>query len=265
MKTILILAFFMVPSLLFSQVKDHAVYTANKLSSYEKRALRQSNSREDGPYLLFPVGLRKHNTTPGENLYLDIYGEMDGVVSGLYGFRKGNISWETGFGFIWHNSTIDHFLGNTGEKLQTYLNFNAGYIPLGFKYDVLLNDKKSIRVGAHASANIILFSTRKPGPNRTFHYSNSLGTENIYIDFQVDNKKLPAFFKVGLHSDIVVFKSSFLVIQGSYILTPTSFRTISYDWELGNESGSFQNEINIDGLMFEIAYKLPLNILKIEK
>ncbi len=263
-RTIILLAFLLVPTFIFSQVKDHAAYTANKLSSYEKRGLRYRASREDGPYFLFQAGLRKHNTTPGENIYFDIFGEMDGVVSGLYGYRNSNISLETGFGFIWHNSTINHFLGNTGKKLQTYLNFNAGYLPLGFKYDVPFNEKKSIRAGAHASANIILFSTKKPSSGRSFHYSTSSGTENILIDFQVDNKKFPTFFKVGLYSEIVAFKSSFLVIQGSYVLAPTTFRTISYSWQLGAESGSFQNEVKIDGWMFEIAYKLPLNIFNLE-
>lgn len=265
MKTIFLFAFFLIPTLIFSQVKDHAVYTANKLSSYEKRKLRYSESREDGSYLLAQFGLRKHNTTPGENIYLNIYGEMDGAVSGLYGYRKGNISLETGFGFIWHNSTINHFLGNTGEGLETHVNFNAGYIPLGFRYDIPLNGKKSVRFGAHASANIILFSTNKPSQLGPFPYSRNSGTDNIYIDFQVDNKKFPAFFKVGLHSEITVFKSSFLVIQGSYIVAPPTYRTISYNWKLNDKSRSFQNEVKIDGLMFEIAYKLPLNIFNLEK
>ncbi|WBL41709.1 hypothetical protein PBT90_13200 [Algoriphagus halophytocola] len=265
MKTILLFVLFMIPNIIFSQVKDHAAYTMNNLSSYEKRKLRYSESREDGKYFLFQAGLRKHKTTPGENLYFDINGELDGVVSGLYGFRKGNLSFETGFGFIWHNSTINHFLGNTGEKLETYVNFNSGYLPVGFRYDIPLDDKKSVRFGAHASANIILFSTDKPDEFGSTSYSKTAGTENIYLDMQIEEKKFPAFFKVGLHSEIAIFKSSFLVIRGSYILSPTTYRTILYNWELNNESGSFRNETKIDGLIFEIAYKLPLNIFNLEK
>lgn len=255
----------LLPNLLFAQVKDHAAYMANKLTPLEKKDMRLKNSREDGPYLLFQFGIRKHNTTHGENIYFNIYGEMDGAVASTYGYRKNNLSIETGLGFIWHNSERVYLLGNPNDKLRTHLNFNSLYLPIGIRYDIPIKKDKGIRFGVHSSANIIVFSTEKPIYGQNIPFEKSFESKGVSFDYQIKNKPIPSFFKIGIHTEFSIFKSSFLLIQGNYLISPYPYRIASYEWENQNQSGSFQDETKIDGWMFEIAYKLPLNIFHLEK
>lgn len=260
---ILILCIF--SSNLKAQVKDHAIYTEGKPTAYEKRKLRQSLSREDGMYLIAQAGLRRHLTTEGNNLYLPISGEMDGIIQAGLGYRINNISLETGMGFIWHNSEITQPLGSSEKTLTTISNLNSIFIPLGLRYDIPINSKKTIRFGANASGNLIIHTTNKPSPEGNFPYFGTSDTEGVQIEFAVLEPKLKTFFKVGLHGEFQVFKSSFLIIQGSHMLSASNhLRTISYTWVDGNQSGSFENKISLEGWLVEIAYKLPLSILKLE-
>lgn len=264
------LLFTLILTLYFShlrdQVKDHAVYTEGKPSAYEKRKLRQSLSREDGVYFIAQAGLRRHLTTAGNNLYLPISGEMDGIIQGGIGYRINNISLESGIGFSWHNSDIPRQLGSSERILITQSNLNSIFIPLGLRYDIPVNSKKSIRFGANASGNLIIHTTNKPSQDGSFPYYGSNSSEGVQVDFSVSEPSLKTFFKVGLHTEFQIFKSSFLIIQGSHMLSaPNDLRTISYTWQDGSQSGSFENQISMEGWVVEVAYKLPLSILRLEK
>lgn len=248
-----------------AQVKGHAVYTEGKPTAYEKRKLRQSLSREDGMYLLAQAGLRRHLTTAGNNIYLPISGEMDGIIQAGLGYRLNNTSLETGLGFSWHNSEIPQALGSTEKLLLTKSNLNSIFIPLGLRYDIPINSKQSIRFGASASGNLIIHTTNKPSQEGNFPYYGTTSSEGVQIDFSVSEPSVKSFFKVGLHAEFQIFKSSFLIIQGSHVLSaPNDLRTISYTWQDGSQSGSFDNTISMDGWLIEVAYKLPLSILKLE-
>ena len=261
-----ILIFTLYFSHLKAQVKDHAVYTEGKLTAYEKRKLRQSLSREDGMYLLAQAGLRRHLTTEGNNIYLPISGEMDGIIQAGLGYRINNVSLEAGMGFIWHNSEITKPLGSSERTLITRSNLNSIYIPLGLRYDVPINSRKSVRFGASASGNLIIHTTNKTSPDGSFPYYGSTSSKGVQIDFSVSEPTIKTFFKVGLHTEFQIFKSSFLIIQGSHMLSvPNDLRTISFAWQDGNQSGSFENQISLEGWLFEVAYKLPLSILRVEK
>ncbi|TFV94537.1 hypothetical protein E4S40_10990 [Algoriphagus kandeliae] len=252
-------------NLLFAQEKDHAVYTESNLSSFEKKKLRQERSGQDGNYLLFQGGLRRHLTTEGNNLYLPISGEMDGIVQGNLGYRIGNISMETGLGFIWHNSELEYQLGQSEKSIITKSNHNSIFLPLGFRYSIPLNNQQRLRIGAHAISNLILFSSDRPDPNRRFPYYGSGSIEGVSIDFTVNEPKFKSFFKIGIHAEILAFKSSFLSIQASHVLSvPSTLRTITYQWEDGIQSGEFETQTSLNGWIVEFGYKLPLNILSLK-
>lgn len=250
---------------LLAQVKNHAAYTENQLSAFEKRQLRQQLSREGGSYLGVQAGLRRHLTTAGNNIYLPLSGEMDGILQGLYGHRLGNVSLETGLGFSWHNSEIPHPMGSSERVLITQANLNALFLPVGIRYDIPINSKKNIRVGAHASGNLILRTTNRPSASGDFPYYGSNDTNGVDINFLLEEKNFKSFYKVGLHAELQVFKSSFLIIQAGHVLSaPNTLRKITYNWNDGTQSGSFSNAIRMEGWLVEIAYKLPLSILKLE-
>lgn len=247
-----------------AQVKNHAVHTQSKLSRSERSDLRKTLSREDGAYFLAMGGIRRHKTSPGNNIYVDLGGEIEGSLAGLYGYRWGNASLETGLGFLWHNSSSSQKLGDQGPSLTIFSNYNSLYLPMGIRYGVPFNSRKSIRFGAHASGNIILHTTNKPDPLGRFPYTKDQESNEVAVQFQVENSDFPIFFKVGLYAEFTVFKSSYLLLQGSHLASSSSLRTISYQWQFENQSGSFQNQVKLDGWMLELAYKLPLSILKLQ-
>jgi len=49
--------------------------------------------------------------------------------------------------------------------------------------------------------------------------------------------------------------------QGFIYRLPGFANTFNYDWTGKGQEGSFEVDSIIDGYMFEIAYKIPLNVL----
>ncbi|WP_297335229.1 hypothetical protein [Algoriphagus sp.] len=255
----------LISSSLAAQVKDHAVYTEGKLSTFQKRKLRQELSRQDGLYMGVQAGLRRHLTSNGNNIYLPISGEMDGIIQAIYGHRLGKVSLETGLGFSWHNSEILHQLGALERYILTKANLNSLFLPLGVRYDIPVNSKNNIRIGAHTSGNLILHTTNRPSKNGPFPYYGTSQTEGIAVDFQINEPHFKSFYKLGIHSELHLFKSSLVSLQASHVFSaPTSLRKITYSWTDETQSGSFSNSIRKEGWLVEVAYKLPLTILNLE-
>ncbi|WP_157359728.1 hypothetical protein [Algoriphagus mannitolivorans] len=250
-----------------AQVKNHAVYTRFRLPASERSALRQELSRENGPYLLFQGGMRKHSTDQ-EN-YFPLYRSSlyHGIVTGIYGYRINNTSFEVGMGFIWHVSRNLHELKGFEKSVPIYSNFNSINLPIGFRYDIPTGTKQNFRFGAHTSLNLLIHQTRKPrNPDILYHYFTQWPSTD-YVDYvvRIEDKGLTGFFKIGIHTEIKVFKSSSLLLQLSRAVSPSPSRVLNVNWKYQNQSGSFRDEVKLEGTIVELAYKLPLNILNPQK
>lgn len=234
------------------------------LTKFERKTIRQELSVKDGPYLLFQGGLRKQKNAQTIDYFTGGYGEYNGIASGIYGYRMNNTSLEVGLGFVWHGNKNFHDMGETGKQMAAYSNFNSVFLPVGLKYDIPTGPKKKFRLGANASMNILLVQSRKPRPTNSGFYYFDIRKPNDIVDYsyRIENKGVTGFLKMGFHTEFQIFKSSFLLFQVSKVISPSPQRTLSYKWKYEGQSGSFVDEVRIDGLLFELAYKLPLNILK---
>lgn len=233
----------------------------------ERKTIRQELSVKDGPYLLFQGGLRQQKTSQSNDFFTGGYGEYNGIARGAYGYRINNTSFEVGIGFIWHGSKNFHDMNETGKQMATYSNFNSVFLPVGLKYDIPTGPKKKFRLGANASMNILLVQSRKPRPTNSGFYYFDIRKPNDVVDYsyKIENKGVTGFLKIGFYTEFQIFKSSFLLFQVSKVISPSPQRTLSYKWKYEGQSGSFVDEVRIDGLLFELAYKLPLNIFHLEK
>lgn len=229
----------------------------------ERKESRQKASVADGGYVLFQGGLRKHENAEGNDIFYGGNGEFNGAVGVNYGYRLKNASLETGLGFIWHDHRGSYFLKEAGGNFRTYGNYNSIFLPLVLKYDVPTGPSKKFRFGAMGSLNILLYQTRIWGQlGKDIQYFDYFNDRDNYVEYKYywDRPKISGFFKAGLYAEFQVFKSSFLNLQFSKAITLSPLRTITYEWEYQGQKGSFTDELKIDGYMFEIAYKLPLNL-----
>ncbi|MHA7130140.1 hypothetical protein [Algoriphagus namhaensis] len=241
------------------------IYPTNEqpyLTRSERKRLKQEASVADGGYILLQGGLRKHEGAQGNDYFTGGPGEYNGLVSGLYGYRMANLSLEAGLGFIWHDSRNNYPMPGTNRQIGAFANFNSIYLPIGLRYDVPTGARKKFRFGANASMNVLLHQTRNPRDTSSgyFYYQFRPVPDFAEYDYKIEKNGVTAFFKMGLHAEVQVFKTSFFVFQVSKVLSPSPHRTVYYDWEYSGQSGSFVDEVKIDGAAFEMAYKLPLNL-----
>lgn len=234
----------------------------------ERKEMRQKASVADGGYVLFQAGMRKHENSRGNDFVSGGYGEYNGVIGVNYGYRLNNASLETGLGFIWQYNSNTYFLEAAGENFRTYWNYNSIFLPLVLKYDVPTGALKKFRFGAMGSVNFLLHQTRKPEQQgRGTYYFDYFNDRERYVQYKYywDSPRISGFFKVGVYAEIQVFKSSFLNLQFSRAISAGPLRTITYEWEYQGQKGGFTDELKIDGYIFEIAYKLPLNLFSATK
>ncbi|MCH7412898.1 hypothetical protein MM213_05325 [Belliella sp. R4-6] len=248
----------------FTQVYEGSA----KVSRWLKKERRIESSREDGGYLLFQGGLRKHNNSNRNDVFTGGYGNFNGVVGVNYGFRKQNTSFETGLGFVWQYHRGEHYLESIEKSFKTFGVYNAIFLPFVVKYDVPTGPSKKFRFGAMGSTNIFIHQIRNyKGSGRGKYVFDIYNPQDepLHYNFDWIEPNIKVFLKVGIYAEVQVFKSSFLNFQVSKAISPWSYRTVSYDWEYGGESGTVVERIHIQGTMFELAYKLPLNIFSANK
>jgi len=234
----------------------------------ERREMRQKASVADGGYVLFQGGIRKHENARGKDVFTGGYGEYNGVVGVNYGYRLNNVSLETGLGFIWQYHRALHYIAPAEENMQTFGNYNSIFLPFVIKYDVPTGPSKKFRFGAMGSVNFLLHQTRQSTTHgRELYYFNYFNQRDKFLDYVYDwdSPMISGFFKAGLYAEFQIFKSSFLNLQFSRAISPWPLRTVTYEWQFKNDRGSFRDEFKIEGYMVEIAYKLPLNLLSVNK
>ncbi len=234
----------------------------------EKKEMRQKASVANGGYMLFQAGLRRHENAIGRDLFTSGYGDYNGIIGVNYGYRLNNASVETGLGFLWHYHRGEHFIPPATDFMQTYMKYNSIFLPLVLKYDVPTGESKKFRFGALGSINFLLLQTRN---------SITEGRERYYFDYRNQQEKflihsyfsesarVSGFFKAGVYAEFQIFKSSFLNIQFSRAIPLAPVKSTTYQWEYENASGSFLDEVRIDGYMVEVAYKLPFNLFSATK
>jgi hypothetical protein len=142
---------------------------------------------------------------------------------------------------------------------------NSIVVPVAIRYTIPVGERENFRFGANFTANWIAIALNG--------YNNSSGggsydwrgtvppSDRLVYTWETDEKKARFFFQAGIHGEVQVFKSSFLMVQVSraFMLGPAVI--YNYQWTGIGQSGDFQVQSSIEGFMSEIAYRLPLQVL----
>lgn len=251
-----------------------SVGLAQGYSSNQRKAIRWENrdrfreiSKEDGSYLLFNGGLRRHEDF--DQSIIDSFGNYN-HINGNYGIhfgaRRKNFSYDLGVNYYYHSQILIQTLPLLDDKLTIGSRMNTFVMPVSIKYDIVVGNKEKVRFGANFFTNWIMF--------HIFEHRTNSGASSNHLDnfteepgkinytWRTEDKKGRFFFKSGIHGEFLVLNSSFLLIQLSraFVLRPT--RTLVFNWESQGFEGEFRDIRKIDGYMLEISYKLPMNVLR---
>jgi hypothetical protein len=202
-KHFLFLVFFIISSTAFSQVQTNALKKASRL---ERKDTYRKLSDDDGLFLQPQFGMR--------------YGQNpDPLFSGLQdltlyygmgvGYRKGNLSLESGLSLYHHTSSAVYFPIWEREEYVMNSDLAALVLPFTFRYDIPTGEKENIRLGAFLTSNCSLIFLKGDDSR-----AGSIRGEDEELKYSLTPEtKSPFFFKTGVHSKIRMFNSSFLNLE----------------------------------------------------
>jgi hypothetical protein len=187
----------------FSQVQTNAIKKATRLTKGENY---KSLSDENGYYFLPHFGMRY-------GVFSESSGNQDlSLFYGIgLGFRKDNISLESGLSFFHHDSSPS-YLEVFGSSLDIMGSGSPNLVlPITLRYDIPTGAEQTIRIGTFLNVNLAVLGLNKDSQSRSGQIQTS---EGELVDYRLELiKKNPLFFKTGVHSRIRVFKSSFLNLE----------------------------------------------------
>lgn len=239
----------------FSQVQTNAIKKATRLTRGD---YFKDLSNADGGYLFFNFGMRYHDKPNTEDLQFE---SLSGLFGANYGYRKRNLSFETGLQFYYHEwgdaklaTGLEPIRDIGGEK-------NTLVIPFLVRYDIPFSEDQNFRFGANFSVNWLSFPLNNEYLSGETTLSN--GDKTIVLSYDSE-KKSPFFFKTGIHGRLRFLKSAFWMFQVSKAFTFGPNRTYTF-YQGGKEYGTYGARIN--GFIWEMGYVLPLQVLsrKLEK
>lgn len=236
-------------SLSFSQIQSNAVKKASRIVKSENF---RSLSNENGYYLMPNFGMR----------YGPFYEDQYSGIQDLslyygfgFGYRKQNLSLESGLSFFHHESTPTYVIGDErilGHSGTGALNL---ILPFTFRYDIPMGEKENVRIGAFLNSNLTVFGFENDIKSRSGQFQTQ---EGELLDYTLDLiKKSPFFFKTGIHSRVRVFNSAFLNFEIGHFFALGPNRV--FDFTLGNNE-PVQLSRSWEGISWTIGGILPMNV-----
>jgi hypothetical protein len=210
----------------FAQLQTNAVKKAARIVKSENY---RSLSDEKGYYVLPHFGMRY-----GPYSENDFSGIQDlSLFYGLgFGYRKQNLSLESGLSFFHHDSSPTFFDGD--ERILGLSGTGAPYLilPFTFRYDIPTGKNENLRMGAFLNSNFVVFGFENDIKSRSGQIQTQEGER---LDYSLDLvKRSPFFFKTGIHSRVRIFNSAFLNLELGQFFTLSPNR--SFDFTLGNNA-----------------------------
>jgi len=235
----------------FAQIQTNAVKKAARIVKCENY---RSLSDENGYYVLPLFGMRYGPFSENE-----FSGIQDlSLFYGLgFGYRKQNLSLESGLSFFHHDSSPTYSIGN--QSILGLSGTGAPYLilPFTFRYDIPTGEKENVRVGAFLNSNFAVFGFENDVKNRSGQVQTQEGER---LDYSLNLvKRSPFFFKTGVHSRIRVFNSAFLNFELGQFFTLSPNR--SYDFTLGNNA-PVRLSRRWEGFSWTFGGILPLNVFE---
>lgn len=234
-----------------AQIQTNAVKKASRIVKSENY---RSLSDENGLYVLPHFGMRYGPYS--EDQYSGIQDLSIFYGLGL-GFRRQNLSLESGLSFFHHDSSPTYFDGEEG--ILEYSGTGAPYLilPFTFRYDIPTGEKENVRLGAFLNSNLAVFGFE----NDIRSVSGQIHTlEGERVNYTLDLvKRSPFFFKTGVHSRVRVFNSGFLNFEIGHFFTLGPNRV--YDFTLG-KNAPVRLGRSWEGISWTFGGILPLNVFE---
>ncbi|GAA0878207.1 hypothetical protein GCM10009119_11750 [Algoriphagus jejuensis] len=202
-RTTLFLVFFAITSTAFSQIQT---YTVKKVRRLERKETYRKLSNDDGFFLLPQFGMRY-----GQNPDPLFSGMQDlSLYYGMgVGYRKGNLSLESGLSLYHHTSSAVYFPIWEREEYVLNSDLAALVLPFTFRYDIPTGDKENIRLGAFLTSNCSLIFLKDDDTR-----SGTIREGEEQLEYSLTSEtKSPFFFKTGVHSKIRMFNSAYLNLE----------------------------------------------------
>jgi hypothetical protein len=234
----------------WAQIQTNSVKKASRIVKSENY---RSLSDENGYYVLPHFGMRYGPYSADQRGIQDL-----SLYYGLgFGYRKQNLSLESGLSFFHHDYSPTYFDGD--ESILEYSGTGAPYLilPFTFRYDIPTGEKGNVRIGAFLNSNLAVFGFETEPKGRTGQIQTQ---EGELVNYTLDLvKRSPFFFKTGVHSRVRVFNSAFLNFEIGHFFTLGPNRV--YDFTLGNNAPVRLGR-SWEGISWTFGGILPLNVFE---
>jgi hypothetical protein len=231
----------------FCQIQTNALKKAKRLTKGENY---KSLSNENGYYILPHFGMRY-------GVFSEFSGNQDlSLFYGLgFGFRKDNLSLESGLSFFHHDSS-PVYIELFGRSLDITGSGSPNLVlPFTFRYDIPTGADQTFRIGAFLNSNLAISGLNIESQSRSGQIQTPDGE---LVDYQLELiKRNPFFFKTGIHSRIRVFKSSFLNLELGRFFTLGANRL--YEFTLADDS-PIRIARKWEGFSWTIGGSFPLSV-----
>lgn len=228
----------------------------------ENKLLKHDLSLEDGLYFMLYGGVRRReNPLSNEFTYTNTSGQFQAVL----GYTKNRFSLESGYGNFSYNANYQIDFDGIEALVMRWELYEMPVIPLTFKYHIPLNDNNTFRFGPSFSTYFALknqsnFWFTSTGTGATITSDKEYGyTSEVYSDSELDHGRFT--FNAGMFAEMSVFNSSFVTFKISRNFASPDFVKINGNYIIEGKPISIESAGNINGLMFDLGYKLPLKVL----
>ncbi len=228
----------------------------------DSKLLKHDLSLQNGWYFMMYGGLRRRNF-PLSNDYT--YTNTSGQFQAVLGYYRNGFSVESGYGGFSYNANYQIDYEGEEALIMRWEQFSMPVISLTFKYQIPLNDQKTVRIGPSFSSYFVLKDQSKYWFTATGAGSITRGDNNYeyayeeYSDRELEHGRVA--FNAGFLAEITVFNSSFLTFKLSRNFASPDFVKINADYVINGTPVSVESVGNIDGFLIDLGYKLPLKIL----
>jgi hypothetical protein len=220
---------------------------------YEKRDL----AWKSGPYVMVSGFLRFRPKSEREpNLE---FSHISGGSTLTAGYRFKALSVETGYARF--NTLTNVSVAGTNVNSNLANNFLVTAIPLTFKYDFQVGDKNRLRFGPTFTAFYTLGTKGERIREGGFGGTGPDGDYNLTFRTYPNNPKGAAFFNAGIFAEVPIFNSSLLNFKVSQNFGSPKVGLMELTGEVNGQPVNFESSGTLNGLMLELGYKLPLNVL----
>lgn len=244
-------------SLFFGYGIDLSNWSKSKRMAYRDETRPSKESKRDlawsnGAYLIGSGFLRFRPKSERED-NLEFSHITSGTLFGA-GYRWKSLSIESGYATFGYANSIS-IPGAESNRVVNSFQLNA--IPLTFKYDFLIGEKKRLRVGPSLSTYFITNSSNKISNQGGF------GGPNYNLSFTSQNTNLngKVFFNAGIYAELPIFNSSLINFKVSQNFGSLKIGTLDLSGEVNGEPVNFESSGTLNGFMLEMGYKLPLNLI----